>query len=223
MQTKNVDKYKPYASNEFKSSWCHLVLLMLSSLTPALQQKGFEDCCTYKSSAKFRLEIETKALRKMWKLNGLKVLGCHSKLSISEKAQATREWKHSDPRKLTVIAATDRFCTGTYSPDVRTVIIADRSRSIVEFWQAAGRAGRDRKVAYVSGLYYYDHLERYMGGNNDEDPTNGEDQPEVEEYEVEAIDDIETGREVLHLSLNAENECDRKYDFFAGWKRSTDI
>jgi hypothetical protein len=133
----------------------------------------------------------------------LKVLGYHSKLNCDAKAEAVRAWEETNSRKLTVMVATDGFCTGTDSPDVRTVIIAGGSRSVVEFWQAAGRAGRDGKVAYVNVLYHYDHVVRAMGGDRTGNLENEDEGTEEEEYVVEGCGDF------VSLAEN-QSECLRR-------------
>ena len=85
--------------------------------------------------------------------DSVKVLKYHSRLSREERKEITERWREGSRGKRTVMLATEGFFTGTDYPYVRAVVFAGGCRSLVEFWQAAGRAGRDGKPADISVVY----------------------------------------------------------------------
>lgn len=74
----------------------------------------------------------------------------HAGLSAEIKNERQSKWKNNEYR---VIVATNAFGMGIDKPDVRTVIHIDLPNSPEEYYQEAGRAGRDEKKAYAITLY----------------------------------------------------------------------
>ncbi|MDR2040820.1 MAG: RecQ family ATP-dependent DNA helicase, partial [Tannerella sp.] len=73
----------------------------------------------------------------------------HAGLKREEKTKRQNEWKNGACR---VIVATNAFGMGIDKPDVRLVVHLDLPPSLEEYFQEAGRAGRDEQRAYAVAL-----------------------------------------------------------------------
>ena len=74
----------------------------------------------------------------------------HAGLPYEEKIFKQNAWKQDDCR---VIVSTNAFGMGIDKPDVRVVVHLDLPNSLEEYYQEAGRAGRDGERSYAIILY----------------------------------------------------------------------
>jgi ATP-dependent DNA helicase RecQ len=98
----------------------------------------------------------------------------HAGLTQEERNRRQEEWINNQIR---VIVCTNAFGMGIDKPDVRVVVHADSPDCLENYYQEAGRAGRDGKKSYAVLLY------------NDKDLEDLENAPAIR---FPSIDDIKT-------------------------------
>lgn len=97
-----------------------------------------------------RSRQKTKELSDFLVQNNISADYFHAGLSYTDKNKKQTEWKNN---KIRVIVCTNAFGMGIDKPDVRFVIHMDLPNSIEEYFQEAGRAGRDGNKSYAIILY----------------------------------------------------------------------
>jgi ATP-dependent DNA helicase RecQ len=97
-----------------------------------------------------RSRKQTKEISLLLRKAGFAADFFHAGLSHEEKIHKQNAWKLDECR---VIVATNAFGMGIDKPDVRTVIHMDLPNSLEEYFQEAGRAGRDGERSYSVILY----------------------------------------------------------------------
>ena len=97
-----------------------------------------------------RSRKRTKELATLLLNNNISATWYHAGLEPTIKDKRQTKWQKSEVR---VMVATNAFGMGIDKPDVRLVIHVDFPNSIEEYFQEAGRAGRDGNKSYAILLY----------------------------------------------------------------------
>lgn len=98
----------------------------------------------------------TKEVAELLNLNGIVADFYHAGLITEERNRRQEEWIQGKTR---IIACTNAFGMGIDKPDVRVVVHYDVPDALENYYQEAGRAGRDGKKAYAVLLYSEAELE----------------------------------------------------------------
>jgi ATP-dependent DNA helicase RecQ len=92
----------------------------------------------------------TRELSNLLNMQGIHADFYHAGLSQEERNRKQDEWIKN---KIRIIVCTNAFGMGIDKPDVRLVIHADPPDNLENYYQEAGRAGRDGKKSYAVLLY----------------------------------------------------------------------
>ena len=98
----------------------------------------------------------TKEIADLLRLNNISADYYHAGLTNEERNKKQENWISNKTR---VIASTNAFGMGIDKPDVRAVVHYDVPDCLENYYQEAGRAGRDGKRAYAVLLYNNKELE----------------------------------------------------------------
>lgn len=97
-----------------------------------------------------------REIAELLQLNGVEADFYHAGLTQDERSKRQQDWINNKTR---VMVCTNAFGMGIDKPDVRTVVHADIPDCLENYYQEAGRAGRDGNKAYAVLLYHEQELE----------------------------------------------------------------
>jgi ATP-dependent DNA helicase RecQ len=119
---------------------------------PAKQHKMIEVLQKVKGSAIVycKSRKQTKTIADLLQLQGIDADYYHAGLSNEERTQKQNNWINNNTR---VIACTNAFGMGIDKPDVRVVIHYEIPDCLENYYQEAGRAGRDGNKSFAVLLY----------------------------------------------------------------------
>jgi len=92
----------------------------------------------------------TKEIAKLLKLNNISADYYHAGLTQEQRNQKQEDWIQNKTR---IIVCTNAFGMGIDKPDVRSVVHMDIPDNLENYYQEAGRGGRDGKRAFAVLLY----------------------------------------------------------------------
>jgi len=98
----------------------------------------------------------TVEIASLLQMHGLSASSYHAGLDAEERSRRQKDWIDGKTR---VMACTNAFGMGIDKPDVRLVVHVDTPDCLENYYQEAGRAGRDGKKSYAVLLYNDQDLE----------------------------------------------------------------
>lgn len=102
----------------------------------------------------------TNEIMNLLQMHGISSTGYHAGLKQEERNQRQKDWIEN---KVRVIVCTNAFGMGIDKPDVRLVVHVDVPDCLENYYQEAGRAGRDGKKSYAVLLYDERDIEELTG------------------------------------------------------------
>ncbi len=99
-----------------------------------------------------RSRTKVQQLSKFLNSKGINSSFYHGGLNMKTRMRVQKEWIENKQR---IIVSTNAFGMGVDKPDVRFVIHYDIPPSVEEYYQEAGRGGRDGKLAYAISIVGY--------------------------------------------------------------------
>jgi ATP-dependent DNA helicase RecQ len=113
----------------------------------------------------------TKEIAELLIMHGINATYYHAGLSSDERNKKQESWINNETR---IIACTNAFGMGIDKPDVRIVIHYDVPDCVENYYQEAGRAGRDEIRAYAVLLYSSKEIDDLQLQSNIRYPTEEE-------------------------------------------------
>jgi ATP-dependent DNA helicase RecQ len=102
----------------------------------------------------------TNEIMNLLQMHGISATNYHAGLKQEERNQRQKNWIDN---RVRVIVCTNAFGMGIDKPDVRLVVHIDTPDCLENYYQEAGRAGRDGKKSYAVLLYDERDIEELNG------------------------------------------------------------
>lgn len=146
-------KFKPAAAS-FHQSFERPNLSYSTFQLPSRQNKLLEILKKVRGSGIVycKSRKRTKEISELLSLTGISADFYHAGLSNDQRNNKQEDWINNKTR---IICCTNAFGMGIDKPDVRVVVHYDMPDALENYYQEAGRAGRDGKKAYAV-LFYND-------------------------------------------------------------------
>lgn len=112
----------------------------------------------------------TTEVSSLLQMHGLSATFYHAGLPQGERAKRQQEWIDN---KIRIIVCTNAFGMGIDKPDVRVVVHIDTPDCLENYYQEAGRCGRDGNKAYAVLLYQEKDIEELESLHLSRYPTFG--------------------------------------------------
>ena len=141
-------------SKVFKSSFRRDNISFTVMMTEEKEEKLLEVLSKISGSGIIYLRSRTKVqqLCKVLNQKGISASYYHGGLNMNTRMRVQKEWIENKQR---IIVSTNAFGMGVDKSDVRFVIHYDIPPSIEEYYQEAGRGGRDGKLSYAISIVGY--------------------------------------------------------------------
>lgn len=142
-----LEKLEMKTPKEFRQSFARKNLSYSVRIVENKIEKGTEILNRVPGSAIWyvRNRHATHQIAKALTQMGIPASAYHAGLSMADRAKRQEDWKGN---KVRVMVSTNAFGMGIDKPDVRIVIHSDLPENLENYYQEAGRAGRDAKKAY---------------------------------------------------------------------------
>ncbi|XP_028412058.1 ATP-dependent helicase SGS1-like, partial [Dendronephthya gigantea] len=131
------------------------LIALLNDQVSKLQNCGVK--VTYVSSTMYTKD--TVELAYIFKSKGIPAVYYHGQLGYFEETDNSRAWLSG---KVPIICATSAFGMGIDKSDVRFVVHLTMPKSLEEYFQEAGRAGRDSKHAQCSLMFRFEDRNKLL-------------------------------------------------------------
>ncbi len=142
-------------ANRFKQSFVR-PNLSYSAFRPVSKEKKLEEILTNVKGTGIvycRSRKETMKITELLRMQNIPADFYHAGLSSEKRTEKQDAWINNKTR---IIVCTNAFGMGIDKPDVRIVVHLGMPDCIENYYQEAGRAGRDGKRAYAVLLFYKD-------------------------------------------------------------------